>query len=44
VIPETAPIEIMAEDAGLIWPTPIAPKFCGKRRNIASPPTPAAYL
>lgn len=41
-IPETVPIEIMPEDAGLSRPTPMAPKFCDKHRNIASPPPPAA--
>jgi hypothetical protein len=41
-IPETVPIEIMPEDAGPSWPMPLAPKFCGKHRNIAWPPPPAA--
>lgn len=36
-IPETMPIEIMPDDAGSSWPTPMARKFCARRRNIAWP-------
>jgi hypothetical protein len=43
-IPETVPVEIMPQDAGLIladsYGADMAPKFCARRRNIAWPPPP----